>query len=114
MRISYWSSDVCSSDLVSFRLHPRPSLSGLWSLANVSHARSRNLYAQQTGDPAGNLFERWAHNTMLSKCGCFDTSTEVVVPDRKSVVKGTSGLERVDIGGRRILKKKKSTTDKKS
>src|SRR3546814_21155280 len=68
MRISDWSSDVCSSDLPTRRDQPsRP-------------ARGR------AGRPA---------------------PTPRRAADRKSVVEGKSVSVRVDLGGRRIIKKKK-------
>src|SRR3546814_13281734 len=74
MRISDWSSDVCSSDL----LHtPSP------------------MPQRQSGPPASVL------------CASMQArSTRPATGDRKSVVKGKSVSVRVDLGGRRIIKKK--------
>src|SRR3546814_18205805 len=84
MRISDWSSDVCSSD----------------------------LYARGVRAERGRATRR---------AGCFRTRDRRSAPrphwgvararratrDRKSVVSGKSVSVRVDLGGRRIIKKKK-------
>src|SRR3546814_16365844 len=67
MRISDWSSDVCSSDL--------------------------------TDGPNGLKRPAWASNA--------DNWWHPSPEDRKSVVQGKSGSVRVDLGGRRIIKKKR-------
>src|SRR3546814_12393461 len=81
MRISDWSSDVCSSDL--------------------------QQVAGQGGDPLprhpvdGPCAERPAAARL---CGEGAADEERV--DRKSVVQGKSVSVRVDLGGRRLIKKK--------
>src|SRR3546814_3144306 len=79
MRISDWSSDVCSSDLFS---------SSLNSNETVPSCRRRPL-----------LNVTWRRLLKLSA---------ICSRDRKSVVSGKSVSVRVDLGGRRIIKKKKS------
>src|SRR3546814_12509416 len=82
MRISDWSSDVCSSDLVEADrlaighrvLDDRPHQLRIF-LGLAEAARVRNLRPE-------------------------------AVLDRKSVVEGKSVSVRVDLGGRRIIKKK--------
>src|SRR3546814_18271630 len=77
MRISDWSSDVCSSDLRASGL-----LEG--RVARVPEGRRRgpaDLHPGLAGGEPG--------------------------ADRKSVVSGTSVSVRVDLGGRRIIKTKK-------
>src|SRR3546814_15943203 len=96
MRISDWSSDVCSSDLRSYkstrhnRQSPettRPPGGGRVALpGGKSVANGRGVLALGLGD----------HR--LDRAG-----------DRKSVVEGKSVLVRVDLGGRRTLKKKTDT-----
>src|SRR3546814_18147290 len=77
MRISDWSSDVCSSDLADGGRQPR--------------GEQPRTGAQRAADAAGpDHFGRGAR-------------------DRKSVVAGKSVSVRVDLGGRRILKKKQNT-----
>src|SRR3546814_15169929 len=90
MRMSDWSSDVCSSDLrlghrvrevgqlVHIHLSPFPSRSGE-GRGHVSYSA-----AMAVGSESGSLIES---------------------RDRKSVVKGKRVSVRVDHGGRRIVKK---------
>src|SRR3546814_12034189 len=107
MRISDWSSDVCSSDLttgesptVSHDEHKRvvelcveaangrvPVIAGTGS-NSTAEAIDFTAHAKQAGDDAA---------------------------DRKSVVEGKSVSVRVDLGGRRIIntKKKKHTNMQK-
>src|SRR3546814_15461103 len=102
MRISDWSSDVCSSDLhlfrptgaaraeVAWRKAPGPVGRAVSGLLGTRHARehaSRAGYARAVGTP-------------------------IPRPDRKSVVEGKRGSVRVDCGGRRLIKKKNKQSDK--
>src|SRR3546814_17513727 len=95
MRISDWSSDVCSSDLIEWQ---EPSQRQL--RAAIQHV------ALELGDnerQPRDLGGEWAQfNT--TKIGEGD-----VALDRKRVVEGKSVSVRVDLGGRRIIKKKKQT-----
>src|SRR3546814_16009066 len=95
MRISDWSSDVCSSDLAGDRVvhfgrlvpgnHPRADRGG-----GAWHPR-------YLAGPEG-------------KCYCRPSNSRWHgLGDRKSVVEGKSVSVRVDLGGRRIIKKKKNT-----
>src|SRR3546814_17527554 len=118
MRISDWSSDVCSSDLdqVPAAAWPygRESFAGpLQSGFRPVHQESRNRRAVAPGEsnsaptdlpdsrdapvqPATGLQRsRRAHRKFPGS-------------DRKSVVSGKSVSVRVDLGGRGILKKKKT------
>src|SRR3546814_21004339 len=83
MRISDWSSDVCSSDLGAPKVRAMEIIDAL-------EPTKRGPYAGVVG--------------YLDFSGNIDT-------DRKSVVSGKSVSVRVDLGGRRIIKKKK---DRKS
>src|SRR3546814_15374274 len=100
MRISDWSSDVCSSDLIgrgdrfetAHRLDQYLELSviGLGHVIEILHL------------PVGRL------PVQLSFALPFGDSCTIArrfVGDRKSVVEGKSVSVRVDLGGRRILKK---------
>src|SRR3546814_18860003 len=83
MRISDWSSDVCSSDLAGDAgKHPaQPS--------PAQRAGAGQAQGPAAGPPAGaegRGRRRWK------------------MRDRKRVVEGKSGSVRVDIGGRRITK----------
>src|SRR3546814_19792765 len=103
MRISDWSSDVCSSDLVVDGLQHRAidlarigvedrQLAGETSV-ELGHRRSRRLGDIGQGDaapsPPGGEPARGGEER-----------------DRKSVVLGTGVSLRVALGGRRIIKKK--------
>src|SRR3546814_14272318 len=103
MRISDWSSDVCSSDLVVSRADE----------ADVDHAGFDGY-----GNPA-KIDEQVREDVVVLLGGRFDCQLELVgvglrhvhvhaaqdaLGDRQSVVKGTSVSARVDLGGRRIIK----------
>src|SRR3546814_16976735 len=85
MRISDWSSDVCSSDL-QYNTLSKPSEIVAAAAANVAV----KLLNGETPEAETTLF-----NTPS---------------DRKSVVTGTSVSVRVDPGGRRIIKTKTHVT----
>src|SRR3546814_11395053 len=98
MRISDWSSDVCSSDLIfemigrqraEFRRQHRAfDIAQLLSMELDRHFQRGGLFKQ-----AADLRGRKAK-------------------DRKSVVEGKSVSVRVDLGGSRIIKKQKKTNTK--
>src|SRR3546814_17166889 len=82
-RISDWSSDVCSSDLQGLGLAHRPV--GVGFLRRGKARGQRRREAGQRGDR--------------------DRRVAEVERDRKRVVAGKSVSVRVDLGGRRIIKK---------
>src|SRR3546814_18319996 len=91
MRISDWSSDVCSSDLVRFR-----------PLAEHVDRAGPGEVAVLRGD---------ADPQRVVTVGLqvdVERAAHVVLPagDRKSVVSGKSVSVRVDLGGRRIIQQK--------
>src|SRR3546814_15349220 len=105
MRISDWSSDVCSSDL--------------------ARAEQPAVVAAGDGVQAGRLaavgMHAGVHQRTFNVARPISTSTTEMIQkrtitrgsgqplrDRKSVVEGKSVSVRVDLGGRRNLKKKKS------
>src|SRR3546814_18580472 len=98
MRISDWRSDVCSSDLV----------------VGVFDADGE---ADDVGAGAGG-FLLFLRELTMGRRGRVDDEASGVADigevaeelDRKSVGSGKSGAGRVDLGGRRILIKKKNTT----
>src|SRR3546814_13315597 len=106
MRISDWSSDVCSSDL---------ALLGLREGADVRHDNS----------PCS-LFPSRDHRSLDGDRKAGDdrrrlrlrTEAQRRMPggqlDRQSVVSGKSVSVRVDLGGRRIITKKQKTTSVQS
>src|SRR3546814_15108055 len=92
MRISDWSSDVCSSDLPDRRVLALTGdaelLMGVGSLATIGVRRPKNLAV------------------VVLDNGRFG---ETGGPDRKRVVEGKSVSVRVDLGGRRIITKNKNS-----
>src|SRR3546814_11758646 len=110
MRISDWSSDVCSSDLnlpESSDLQPQPSQS--------KSAETPNLQVQVIGpsDNAGPSSNAGASDQPSGTTGpVFGTGSQSdpaaqAAPDRKSVGEGKGVPVRVDPGGPLIIKNKK-------
>src|SRR3546814_11491197 len=97
MRISDWSSDVCSSDLTI--------LSG--DIETVIVVTAQDCRAGRNG--ALRIDQAFAVDEVGPQRarGTFDIFLQS--SDRKSVVKGKSVSVRVDPGGRRIIKNKKHT-----
>src|SRR3546814_14051996 len=94
MRISDWSSDVCSSDLVVRRRDRPPG-----RRRHQADADRTAVRPDQTGrePPQAGPGDEPGHTGAAGQA------------DRKSVVEGKSVSVRVDLGGRRILKKTNST-----
>src|SRR3546814_13535988 len=97
MRISDWSSDVCSSDLNRVRSSP---------CGGCEHVQgpvgSGGAGRGEHGGFRGRLHAcraRWRPRDRAGRAQRGDA-------DRKSVVEGKSVSVRVDLGGRRIIKKK--------
>src|SRR3546814_15005394 len=110
MRISDWSSDVCSSDLEHRILAAveagRDAVAPLLG-SNEAGARVKAVAAINHGlelnggqEAAARLILRSSHRTIAIQ--------GFAGADRKSVVSGKSVSGRVDLGGRRIIKKKKN------
>src|SRR3546814_21197812 len=100
MRISDWSSDVCSSDLesASYAQGGRGPALGLAHAERVGEVACGGLRVAgrfPQGRPAGR------HQGAVLR---FPWQV-----DRKSVVEGKSVSVRVDLGGRRLIKKKINT-----
>src|SRR3546814_15864491 len=101
MRISDWSSDVCSSDL---RVRSRPDRQP----AAFGHCVSlewRDVYCAAQGHRRSERSEDCRENSSADRTTALFRQWQ---RDRKSVVKGKSVSGRVDLGGRRTLKKKKT------
>src|SRR3546814_17939117 len=92
MRISDWSSDVCSSDLVV-------TTGNFAYSSSKSHAKRCLLL----GDAYAFVDPVFSSGVFLAMQSAFVGSETV---DRKSVGQGKSVSVRVDLGGRRIIKKK--------
>src|SRR3546814_17516924 len=123
MRISDWSSDVCSSDLVRLtdgtvadlplEFSAVPSLRGAggssFVLSAGTPAREAAVHRITLGDDATVASDdvlRPARDLGLDPSWI---SRPQAISDRKSVVEGKSVSVRVEHGGRRNLKKKKKT-----
>src|SRR3546814_18699524 len=101
MRISDWSSDVCSSDL--------PHVARVEILPRLAVDPELNPQRVRIGNLVG------GHDPGSDRCEAVvrlveQTVREMIEPeDRKSVVEGKSVSVRVELGGRRIIKKKTIT-----
>src|SRR3546814_12453090 len=112
MRISDWSSDVCSSDLragCSQRIDVRPQRPSLCRLDRARcQAQQRILQGAVLAHvyrPDGGLISL-KMRTLRHAAPAASFGGQV---DRQSVVEGKSVSVRVDLGGRLILKKKNTT-----
>src|SRR3546814_12654206 len=104
MRISDWSSDVCSSDLVNSLLSPE-SMS--------SSAASRNRCTRFSARVRAESSDRaTASSRQLGGASAATSAPDALFGDRKSVVAGKGVSVRVDLGGCRIIKKKKQEETK--
>src|SRR3546814_15199735 len=115
MRISDWSSDVCSSDLEQRRALRRPVArrSGAVPFAGDKDERFARVRIAPRGLPqrqnvAARRVDRASRRDrfvqQVADIGVGEQPAQN--QDRKSVVSGTSMSVRVDLGGRRIIKKK--------
>src|SRR3546814_12413256 len=108
MRISDWSSDVCSSDLQrNWTVQKAGELA-----ANVTQARRQFLETEFRYAFANDADIALAHSTSSSappQAALFHSQADAdnEAEDRTSVVEGKSVSVRVDLGGRRIIKQKK-------
>src|SRR3546814_13292512 len=103
MRISDWSSDVCSSDLPR-----RPGRKAADLLARGIPIAGRAAFAVPCADRQIIPFMR-DRAEQARQDACVMLEIGVDHGDRKSVVSGKSVSVRVDLGGRRIIKKKTTT-----
>src|SRR3546814_17055115 len=102
MRISDWSSDVCSSDLSRMPRSATPSvLAGQMSMIASKIAQPATTRSARSWPMHGRP-ERSASDMRDSI-----VLTSRIESDRKSVVSGKRVSGCVDLGGRRIIKKKK-------
>src|SRR3546814_19725620 len=112
MRISDWSSDVCSSDLLCTLL--RDSENG--TKTNRA-AIGKLLAASKWTEQFRTFSERFAPSLEGIRLAAERTRlldmTILRAGDRKSVVQGKSVYVRVDLGGRRIIKTNNRTEKKK-
>src|SRR3546814_11449975 len=106
MRISDWSSDVCSSDLaaevVAVGKH-------FILLRQVGAARVHQVHARQAvlrGDLLRPQVFLDGHGVVGAALDRGVVADDDAFGDRKGVVEGKSVSERVDLGGRRTMTKK--------
>src|SRR3546814_17156722 len=114
MRISDWSSDVCSSDLTieyfgRFTVVARPGFN-FYPAFFYRVGRKVNVMEQVLDIPGQEIITK--DNAMISTDGVvffnvLAAAKAAYEVDRKSVVEGKSVSVRVDLGGCRIIKKKK-------
>src|SRR3546814_16055558 len=107
MRISDWSSDVCSSDLERWlaKIALAPVAYGHFF---VEHNRGHHVRVATPEDPATSRFGEHFHEFLQRPMiGRVKSAWELERKDRKSVVEGKSVSGRVNVGGRRVIKKKK-------
>src|SRR3546814_18481384 len=97
MRISDWSSDVCSSDLGGL---PEGA-------AELRHAERNSAAAARACRAADRECQGGRSRSRCAGNGGYRQCRRQADADRQSVVEGKSVSVRVDLGGRRILKKKK-------
>src|SRR3546814_12085078 len=107
MRISDWSSDVCSSDLAAVAT---PKIAALLAAPYQPAGDQPQAIARLADGFEAGL----AAQTLLGVTGSGKTYTiaNVIERDRKSVVSGKTVSVRVDPGGRRIIKKTTYQTSK--
>src|SRR3546814_14032755 len=118
MRISDWSSDVCSSDLIqayqgqghSCGIYSR-SDENIMKLANATKTSRVMVNQPQAPSNSGNLWNG-IRQTFSLGCGSWggnSTNNNITWRDlieRKSVVEGSSVSVPIDLGGGQILQKK--------
>src|SRR3546814_13882339 len=114
MRISDWSSDVCSSDLArpcarrALYRHRGRALAGLLSRRNGRGRPAHQLCPARYGAPGeGAQSRRHDRRVLLRRQSRHGVVVREGGADRKSVEEGQSVAVRVALGGRRIIKKKK-------
>src|SRR3546814_17717563 len=112
MRISDWSSDVCSSDLPW--AHRRGEDRRMRLLERLDHpavteAGVDRLFELDRPELALDVPGRFARPNLLDHVDRFDHHRVAIgrERDRKSVVSGKSVSVRVDLGGRRNIQKKR-------
>src|SRR3546814_15234984 len=97
MRISDWSSDVCSSDLELPQVRPQPQH------RRSQRNRERDRGGRQRRASLGGRGQ--LHRTAGGKASGLINEGDLPRSDRKSVVSGKSVSVRLDLGGRRSIKK---------
>src|SRR3546814_15062371 len=104
MRISDWSSDVCSSDLHEIFEQRRTALAGFQRILII-----RNPVTEIVGE-IGRAPRALIAGVLMKLAALAGDSLDCRrAGDRKSGVSGKSVSVRVDLGGLRLIKKNKKT-----
>src|SRR3546814_16797046 len=113
MRISDWSSDVCSSDLLVFDLDPGEGVDWNAIKAAAREIRARlqeaglESFLRLSGGKGLHVVVPIApHNDWHTAQGVCEAFARALENDRKSVVEGKRVSVRVDTGGRGNINKK--------
>src|SRR3546814_14145009 len=109
MRISDWSSDVCSSDLVASGASFTVGAARQACRAGVPRGRQGAAVDARQGGHVRLSHRRTRRREDDRYRVHLPVGHQIQPGDRKSVVSGKSVSVRVDLGGRRIIKKKKKT-----
>src|SRR3546814_13915368 len=103
MRISDWSSDVCSSDLLSkLQSAGQAMRQGIRDEIQAAANQIFSMAVEQVRSELDSEVRRFQDDIRREV-----DALKQDIRDRKSVVKGKSVTVRVDLGGRRIFKKTK-------
>src|SRR3546814_17220875 len=114
MRISDWSSDVCSSDLLTSSDTSRPRRtrrSDSVAKASAGMGTDSALGTPRCLSSSRAAWTRFCTSLSTSALGTSNLPASTRASERKSVVEGKRVSVGVDLGGRRILNKNKKTTD---
>src|SRR3546814_15381188 len=113
MRISDWSSDVCSSDLLTVVGELERVAGEIHDDLSQASRVARQSRWHRVIDRADQLqpFARRLDGQRIEHA--VDDVAHVEREDRKSVVEGKRVSVRVDLGGRRIIQNKKKTHTEK-
>src|SRR3546814_18961837 len=104
MRISDWSSDVCSSDLSAALTTVWPRRVAIAMRFAPRNAKDCAFFVplrsfRRPNDSIRRKFDS-GHRPFIARA-----PKRVMIKDQKSVVEGKSGSVRVELGGRRIITK---------
>src|SRR3546814_12065755 len=109
MRISDWSSDVCSSDLIRSGVNMAMRMMGEQFVTGETIAEALKRARAQEARGFTYSYDMLGEAAMtMADAERYYRDYDAAI-DRKSDVSGKGVSVRVDLGGRRIIKKKKIT-----
>src|SRR3546814_13451729 len=114
MRISDWSSDVCSSDLDQGREQHQAVDEGRSGPYPEAGGRRFVIFHQRTSTTTANASTRQVRGQLALAPVLQDHPVTDLLGDRQSVVEGKRVSVRVDLGGHSINTKKKQTKTKQN